>query len=103
MLAKNVNDNAACPVLTRRSLVLREQARSYKCLPTIAVDAPVDNLFAVVYTPGASCPAALCTKNNQPNWRFLLGFFPGGRTDLPPKSVGASVDKMFAVGWGPYR
>ncbi|WP_339427671.1 MULTISPECIES: hypothetical protein [unclassified Pseudomonas] len=36
----------------------------------------MDNLFAVVHSPCESSPAALCTKNNQANWRFFLGFFP---------------------------
>ena len=67
------------------------------------VDPPVDNLFAGVHKPGISSSAALCTKNNQPNLRFLLGFSPGLGLDLPPKSVGAFVDKMFAIRYKPYK
>lgn len=46
-------------------------------LPTIPVNPPVDNLFAAVHIPIESSPTALCTKNNQPKRRFLLGFFCG--------------------------
>jgi hypothetical protein len=67
------------------------------------VDPPVDNLFAAAHSLYESSAPAPRTKNNQANSRFFMGFSPAHGADLPPKSVGASVDKMFAVACSPYK
>jgi len=64
---------------------------------TIPVNHSVDNMFAPLPTPYNPSPPALRSKNNQPNSRFFRSFSQEQLSDLPPISVGASVDKMFAI------
>ena len=79
-------------------------------LPTIPVSASVDKMFALRCTPYRSTPTAVCTKINQPNSSFFQAFFvdkvilePSPGEYLPPKSVGGSVDKMFAIRCSPSK
>ena len=72
-------------------------------LPTQAVRLAVDKMLVVVHRARESRVAAARIKNDQVKWRFLRDFFCRQGFDLPPKSVGASVDKMFALGCKPYR
>ena len=72
-------------------------------LPTQAVRLAVDKMLVVVHRARESRVAAARIKNDQVKWRFLRDFFCRQGFDLPPKSVGASVDKMFAFLCSPYK
>jgi hypothetical protein len=74
-------------------------------LPTNAVSVAVDKVFVGAQRPGKSTPVAGCMKTI----RLTHGFYGDFCVDkasallrLAPKSVGASVDKMFAIGYRPY-
>jgi hypothetical protein len=86
-------------------------------LPTISVSVTVDNLFVVVCRPYIQKVLICCSKNDQGGVLLVKssgkgGFFshfrhcPQGMgiwAKLYPKSVGASVDKVFVLVCSPMK
>ena len=77
-------------------------------LPPISVGASVDKMFANRYKPNKPWLSRVCSKNHQTAASGQLGtwitleirgfqWFSTVAVKLYPKSVGASVDKVFAI------